>query len=183
MASKIIVDQLEKSGFTTLTLPSANATANQILKNDGTGALSWSEDVSGLVKKVYETNLNTTVTTTSGTYVASGLQIITDAPASTSSRFLLTLLGGEQLGTVNYDYIDTTFYVGGVEVADTGPYEQYMYHVSTPQNPHAAQMIHSPASVSAQTYAVFYKKSAGSGTISFNVSPTRVVFTVTELSS
>lgn len=44
MASKIIVDQLEKTGgsLTALTLPLANATANQILKNDGAGALSWS---------------------------------------------------------------------------------------------------------------------------------------------
>ena len=43
MASKIIVDQLEKTGgaLTALTLPVANATANQILKNDGAGALSW----------------------------------------------------------------------------------------------------------------------------------------------
>tara|TARA_R110002167_G_scaffold356448_1_gene571253 strand:- start:342 stop:947 length:606 start_codon:yes stop_codon:yes gene_type:complete len=41
MASKIIVDQLEKSGLTTLTLPLANATANQIIENDGAGALSW----------------------------------------------------------------------------------------------------------------------------------------------
>ena len=41
MASKIIVDQLEKSGLTALTLPVANATANQYIKNDGAGALSW----------------------------------------------------------------------------------------------------------------------------------------------
>ena len=43
MASKIIVDQLEKTGgaLTALTLPVANATANQHLKNDGAGALSW----------------------------------------------------------------------------------------------------------------------------------------------
>ena len=178
MASKIIVDQLQKSGYTTLTLPSANATANQILKNDGTGSLSWAEDT-GKILKVYETNLNTTVTTTSTSYVASGLQIITDAPASTSSRFLLTLMGGKQLGTTAYGYQATTFYVGGVEVADTGPYEEYMYHVSTQKDAHSAQMIHSPASVTAQTYAVFYKMSLGTG--SFNVSPVRVVFTVTEI--
>ena len=41
MASKIIVDQLQKSGYTTLTLPSANASASQFLQNDGAGALSW----------------------------------------------------------------------------------------------------------------------------------------------
>jgi hypothetical protein len=48
MASKIIVDQLEKTGgaLTALTLPVANATANQILKNDGAGALSWATTAS-----------------------------------------------------------------------------------------------------------------------------------------
>jgi hypothetical protein len=43
MASKIIVDQLEKTGgaLTELTLPSVNGTANQYLKNDGSGGLGW----------------------------------------------------------------------------------------------------------------------------------------------
>ncbi len=41
MASKIIVDQLEKSGLTALTLPVANASASEVLQNDGAGALSW----------------------------------------------------------------------------------------------------------------------------------------------
>ena len=44
MASKIIVDQLEKTGGTlaALTLPVANATANQYLQDNGSGVLSWS---------------------------------------------------------------------------------------------------------------------------------------------
>jgi hypothetical protein len=43
MASKIIVDQLEKTGglLTPLTLPSANGTVGQYLKNDGSGGLGW----------------------------------------------------------------------------------------------------------------------------------------------
>jgi hypothetical protein len=43
MASKIIVDQLEKTGgtLTALTLPSANASASEFLQNDGSGAMSW----------------------------------------------------------------------------------------------------------------------------------------------
>ena len=43
MASKIIVDQLEKTGglLTPLTLPSANGTVGQYLKNDGSGVLGW----------------------------------------------------------------------------------------------------------------------------------------------
>jgi hypothetical protein len=44
MASKIIVDQLEKTGgaLTALTLPASNATANQYLQDNGSGVLSWS---------------------------------------------------------------------------------------------------------------------------------------------
>ena len=43
MASKFIVDQLEKTGgaLTALTLPVANASASEVLQNDGAGALSW----------------------------------------------------------------------------------------------------------------------------------------------
>jgi hypothetical protein len=43
MASKIIVDQLEKTGglLTPLTLPSVNATTGQYMQNDGSGGLSW----------------------------------------------------------------------------------------------------------------------------------------------
>ena len=43
MASKIIVDQIEKTGgsLTALTLPTSNASASQYLQNDGAGALSW----------------------------------------------------------------------------------------------------------------------------------------------
>tara|TARA_R110002110_G_scaffold321190_1_gene533741 strand:+ start:270 stop:824 length:555 start_codon:yes stop_codon:yes gene_type:complete len=43
MASKIIVDQLEKTGgtLTALTLPSVNATTGQYMQNDGSGGLGW----------------------------------------------------------------------------------------------------------------------------------------------
>ena len=43
MASKIIVDQLEKTGstLTALTLPSVNATTGQYMQNDGYGVLGW----------------------------------------------------------------------------------------------------------------------------------------------
>ena len=49
MASKIIVDQLEKTGgaLTALTLPTGNASASEFLQNDGAGALSWSSASAG----------------------------------------------------------------------------------------------------------------------------------------
>ena len=55
MASKIIVDQLEKSGLTALTLPVANASASEVLQNDGAGALSWAAfpDAGNTIKVAY----------------------------------------------------------------------------------------------------------------------------------
>jgi len=50
MASKIIVDQLQKTGGSTtaLTLPTSNASASEFLQNDGAGALSWASAGGGL---------------------------------------------------------------------------------------------------------------------------------------
>jgi hypothetical protein len=186
MASKIIVDQLEKSGYTTLTLPSANATANQYIKNDGTGSLSWAT-LPTTIGEVTGVNLATTISTTSTSYVASGLTI-TITPDSSSSRFLLFLSGGEQGNTTNSAYVYTTFYVdtgsGAAEVSPAGPYEsmrQEGLYSQTVFGPHSALCLHSPATASAVTYAVYYKSSAG--TASFNVAASRVQFTVMELSS
>ena len=50
MASKIIVDQLEKTGgaLTALTLPTSNASASEFLQNNGSGVLSWAGVAAGL---------------------------------------------------------------------------------------------------------------------------------------
>ena len=138
----------------------------------------------GMILQVLEDNLNTTVSTTSTSYVASGLSIAI-TPASTSSRFLLTLSGGlVTTSTVASLYVDATFYVGGSEVSDAGPYatqRQSNAAATAAAGPHSSSMIHSPGSVSAQTYTVYHKTSGGTGY--FNVTPSRVVFTVMELSS
>ena len=92
MASKIIVDQLEKTGgaLTALTLPSANATANQILKNDGAGALSWT-DSSGAVRKMYFTSKvdQQTLSSTGLSWVGITDLTLTITPVDATSRFLI----------------------------------------------------------------------------------------------
>ena len=57
MASKIIVDQLEKTGgsLTALTLPTSNASASEFLQNDGAGALSWASAAAGFHQQVVYT--------------------------------------------------------------------------------------------------------------------------------
>ena len=75
--------------------------------------------------------------------------------------------------------LSITFFVDGSEVAAAGAYSMAEPHVYS--QPASALCVHSPATTSATTYAVFYKASAGTST--FNTTPARVVFTVTELSS
>ena len=92
MASKIIVDQLEKSGLTALTLPLANATANQILKNDGAGALSWAADSSGpIVSRVIQVVKTGVLSTavTGATFVDMTGMTVDITPVATTSKVLV----------------------------------------------------------------------------------------------
>jgi len=92
MASKIIVDQLEKSGYTTLTLPSANATANQYIKNDGAGALSWATlPGSGKVLQALQPTAITsnTLTTTSTAFVDIAGLTVAITPSAVASKVLV----------------------------------------------------------------------------------------------
>ena len=41
MASKIIVDQVQKSGGTAFTLPTSDGSVNQLMKTDGSGNLGF----------------------------------------------------------------------------------------------------------------------------------------------
>jgi len=138
----------------------------------------------GMILEVLGATLDTTISTTSTSYITTGLSIdIT--PDSTSSRFLLIVSGGEQGSNTANQEVHTTFYVDGSEVSPAGPYEtsRTVNHSAyqTVYGPHSAFCLHSPSTVSEVTYAVFYK--ASSGTANFNVTATRVQFTVMELSS
>ena len=168
----------------------ATGSATHVLTSNGAGAAPTFQAAAagGMVLQVKETSSNSTISTSSTSYVTTGLTITTDAPASTSSRFILTLAGGTTYSDYAAGEVWTTFYVGGSEVSDTGPYsmiqENDRYHITMiPNNffTNSAMMIHSPASVSAQTYAVFFKANANGAY--FNLASSRVVFTVMELSS
>jgi hypothetical protein len=61
MVAKLVLDQLEKTGgaLTPLTLPVANATANQYLQNNGSGVMSWSTVTAGGVTNIKHATNNT----------------------------------------------------------------------------------------------------------------------------
>ena len=95
MASKIIVDQLEKTGgtLTALTLPLANAAASQVLQNDGAGALSWSTPTgeASVVRKMYfsaKTDQQT-LSSTGLSWVGITDLTLTITPVDATSRFLI----------------------------------------------------------------------------------------------
>ena len=167
----------------TYTFPAADGASGEFLKTDGSTNLSFgSAAAGGKVLQVLGTSLNTTVTSTSTSYVASGLTI-TLTPASASSKFLLILSGGQQQASVVAYECLTTFYVDGSEVAETGPYELWQQRYN--RGPHSATCLHAPSTVSAVTYAPFYKvnSSPAGQYATFNLATARVTFTVMELSS
>jgi len=175
--STLSVDMIEPVG-STLTLGQSGDTiavpSGAVFANSGT-----STGFGGLVRQLLEDNLNTTVSTTSTVYVASGLSIAI-TPATTASRFLLTLSGGSTDNDTNYQEVITTFYVNGSEVAPVGPYSTSMRAYASAYT-HSIACLHEPASVSVQTYTVYYR--ANANTARFNISPYRTVFTVMELES
>ena len=192
--SNLFVDTIEPEGATTvltlgsatdtIKIPGGGAGADKVLTSDATGGAAWAAAAAGgKVLQVLQHELATSINTTSTSYVASGLSVTITA-ATTASRFILQCTGGQSYTTVAGNYNTMTFYVGGAEVSPNGPYEVIAQcnSVSPPmQSPHSMLMIHSPASVSAQTYTVYYKCNSGTG--HFNEAASRVQLTVTELSS
>ena len=101
MASKIIVDQVQKSGLTALTLPTGNASASEFLQNDGAGALSWASASAGFA------GIHTDVSSGSETYtvptdITKLLVIITGGGGGGANGVLATEngTGGGAAGTV-----------------------------------------------------------------------------------
>jgi hypothetical protein len=163
----------------------ATGAATNVLTSNGAGAAPTFQAAAagGKVLQVLEHNLATVISSTSTSYVASGLTI-TMTPASISSKFLLTLAGGESYNDISGGYLYVTFYVNGSEVSDTGPYEQSRWAEAhtRDRSPHSAMCLHAPASISDQTYTVYYKVDTGTGYFNSTIG-IRVEFSVMELSS
>ena len=167
--------------------------ATEVLTSNGAGAAPTFQAAAagGMVLQVLVDDLNSTVSTSSTSMVATGLSIAI-TPASTSSRFILTLAGGQTYNDYAAGECLTTFYVdtgsGAAEVSPVGPYsvikENDRYHITmVPNNRfiNSAMMIHSPSTTNATTYTVYFRANANGAY--FNLATARVVFTVMELSS
>jgi len=167
----------------------ATGVATNVLTSNGAGAAPTFQAAAagGLVLQVIGATKTNTESTASTTYVDASLSV-TITSASTASRFLLTLAGGQvSNSTVSRECL-TTFYVdtgsGAAEVSDTGPYElhkQDNYH-ATNRAPHSSFCLHSPVTAGSITYYCYFKTSSG-GIAHFNTATARCQFNVMELSS
>jgi len=129
MASKIIVDQLEKTGgsLTALTLPTSNASASEFLQNDGAGALSWASASAGF-SGVHQDATSGSSTYTVPAGITKLLVIITGGGGSGSSGIAATANGGggcsagtvmARVTVVATDTITIAIGAGGVATANS----------------------------------------------------------------
>jgi len=128
MASKIIVDQVQKSGLTALTLPTGNASASEFLQNDGAGALSWASASAGFADVHVDTSSGSE-TYTVPTDITKLLVIITGGGGSGSAGIAAAAWGGggcsagtvmARVTVVADDTITIEVGAGGLETANTG---------------------------------------------------------------
>ena len=98
MASKIIVDQVQKSGLTALTLPTGNASASQYLQNDGAGALSWATIPSATLAPAFSvcTNAITSITAATNTKIVLDREVFDSGGAfDATTNYRFTVPAGE----------------------------------------------------------------------------------------
>ena len=89
--SKIIVDQIQKTSGTALTWPAADGDADQVIKTDGSGALSFvSQSGAGKMGQVVQTAVTTTTSYgVATTWADIAGMTVTITPTATSSKILL----------------------------------------------------------------------------------------------
>jgi len=87
--SKIIVDQIQKTSGTALTWPAADGIADQVIKTDGSGALSFATPAAGKVGQIVQTVKTTTTSTSSASYVDMTGMSVSITPTATSSKILV----------------------------------------------------------------------------------------------
>jgi len=143
--SKIIANQIQhtQNGAAVFTLPTSDGSANQLLKTNGSGTLSFVDSaVGGKVLKVqYDTYSTSTAMGGASTYNMYGGLVVTFTPTAANSKLLvmMTQAGQHQISSdpdVSMTYKLKRTIAGGTEtdvmehqyVADRGPSNGRHFH-------------------------------------------------------
>lgn len=122
-----------------------------------TGSLPDANAPSGSVIQVVQGTLTTTASTTSSTYIASGLTA-TITPSSASNKIIVMVNGGKCYISAS-QYIPCTLYRNGSEI---GASARYVVGEGNPVGTnHSFCYLDLPSTTSAVTYAIYYRSSGG----------------------
>ena len=153
--SKIIL----KSGGTTFNFPTSDGSANQLIKTDGSGTLSFVTDSGGGVLQVKHMNYDTEQATDSTSYVATNITL-NITPTLSSSKILaffsVPIYGASGNATATL-YRDSTDI--GLHSVNTN--YGFGYGVSNTPTNLGGVVLDNPSSTSQLTYTVYQKKLTG----------------------
>ena len=151
-----------------------DGSANQFLKTDGSGNLSWVANSSGKILQVLQATKTDTETTTSGTFVDITDLTVDITPAATSSKILIfanVLCIGTVAASAGWTRIarDGT----GIAIADAaGSRERTSAMGYSPGDGdtrhHSTVWLDSPSTTSQITYSAQFMTAAGAGTAYIN---------------
>ena len=155
--SKLIL----KSGGTTFNFPTSDGSANQLIKTDGSGTLSFATDSGGGVLQVKHMNYDTEQSTTSTSYVASSITL-NITPTLSSSKILAIFsvpLYGSSAGVAT-----ATLYRDSTDLAVNTSNNNYGFGYVNNNIPGniSGSVLDSPSSTSQLTYAIYHKRSSAS---------------------
>lgn len=147
---------------------SGNGTTSQFLRSDGDGTFTWAEAGGGKVLQVVQDTLVGKVSTTSSSFVDTGLSV-SITPSSTSSK-VLVLASMSSIGanvTAMFQLVRNTTNIA-VGTGGSNNITEGITVDATGRALHAGfNYLDSPATTSATTYKVQYKQNGG-GSVSIN---------------
>ena len=137
----------------TFTLPGADGTANQAIKTNGSGVLTFdTASAGGIIKQVLITTVFGDISTGSGTYVTASTLSLTITPASASSRFFVNVGGGQFNGSCQL-----TIFRNATNLSSTNDNSFIRQNDNTSRCTAIASVLDSPNTSSNVTYSVQFK--------------------------
>jgi len=156
--------------------------SGQVLTTAGSNqAPVWATPAGGKILQAVQATQNTSFTTTSTTYVSTGLSL-SITPSSTSSRILLITSFLVEANATGVGYY--TIFRNGTTNLCTGTvnyFANYIFQSSQTGDTLAFNYIDSPSTTSATTYVIYMRVSFASSSHTFNAGPGLAVLNAFEI--
>jgi hypothetical protein len=153
------------SGSTTLTPTDAVTTTLTLPSTTGT-LLSTANPQSGGVIQVVQGTQSTNASTSSSSYVTTGLTA-SITPKFSTSKILILLAGGDMDSQASNRQIQCTIYRNASNLSGANGFENAFATSSRIIVPNSAAYLDSPSTTSSTSYTVYFKGD-GSGVVYFN---------------